>query len=98
MGILSTIKNGLAWVGNRGYKTVTGFLTILWMFGVLINPLLTTLFTGLWMIFVFGVTWSWNKAKGSTQWTVRTVIQQFKDWREGRRRRKELQRQNVYGS
>lgn len=91
------LKGAIEWVTNRGYKFITGSLTAIWMLLVVLNPLFTAILTGLWMGGVAFFTYSWRKTRGSTRWTLGTVNQQVDDWREGRRRRKEAEREKLYG-
>jgi len=91
------LKNVIVWTTERSYKFIVGILIILWMIGLVLNPPVTVFLTWLWGIVIGTITYSWGKTKDSAQWTLATLWQQVKDWREGRRRRKVTLREEEYG-
>jgi len=97
MGIIKALFKTVDFILSRSYRVVVGTLTILWMIGVLLNPILTVILSGIWTLSVAIITFSWKKTKGTAKWTLKTLWQQFKDWREGRRRRKAEARRKIYG-
>lgn len=102
MGRLHFLYN----VANWGYRRIAtivtaGFWIAIVFLGVVFSSLATVILAVLgflWGVSLVVLTVSRRHTEKTAKWTFRTIGQQIKDWREGRRRRKEVLRAKEYGS
>jgi len=76
---------------------IDSFARIVWSlitYTIIVLILIPTL---CWRLLKFAGKGLWFITGKPVFWTLRTVYQQYKDWREGRRRRKEVLRRREYG-
>lgn len=83
---------------NMGYKLLILVIIIIgFIIGTFIAPAIGFLLGVIWAVLVLTGTISWRVSTDPPKWTFRSLMQGFRDWREGRRRRKGKERSEIYG-
>lgn len=91
-------------IGDYSYRRLVTLVTVLYtlflillaILGFLLSQIVIPILIAGWLIFVAITLYSKRKSEATVKWSLRTMWQQFKDWRYGRRTRSRLRDKQEY--